>query len=384
MKSLLLILVLSVASARLFHYQENMDLEAKSWFVMFAASWCQHCQKIKPQFLQAAVKSEFRFLLVDCETVPEFCKAWGVKKYPTFKIITGTEELEYTGGKNFQDFIDYVTKAGKPAVTEIDSNEYQNITGKQEVSFTLLYSDETLKKTFEIVADKYKHTHLWFYSLRSDSNQLLVTGSDSYLQYSLSNISSKSVDKFITLHYFPTIIEMQGFNMAKLSDKNRHKKLAILIVEPQDLENSDLIKDYEKLAYEYRLNSIDSIQFLVLRGNEYEDKIEAYELKELPALIVSELKEDTIHYSKLEGADLKNRILSFMHGVHKGDISLSELSPSYTFYILSFFRKLSTVEFWLDKIVYIVPFIVIVISIIGSLVAISGMNSADSQKEKSD
>lgn len=383
MKALFLLLLAVLTSARLFHYQENMDLEQKSWFVMFAASWCQHCQKIKPQFLQAAVKSDFRFLMVDCEAAEDFCKAWGVKKYPTFKLITGVDELEYTGGRNFQDFLDYVTKAGKPAVTEIDLKDLETLHEKHEVSFTLFYADQSLKKTYEFVAEKYKHTHMWFYCIQGNSNLLTVSGSDNYLEYTTQDLTSKSIEKFIKLHTFPTLIEMHAFNMAQLSSNNRHKKLSILVVDPYDLDNRDIIRDYGELAYQYRLNLVDSIQFLILRGDEYEDKIEIYELKELPALIISEVIGDTVHFNKLEGPALRIGMIEFVYGVYKGDISLSELSPSYSFYIFRFFRSISSVEFWLDKLIYIIPFIVIVVSVIGSVVAMSGMNSVeDKEKEE--
>lgn len=87
----------------------------KHALVMFYAPWCGHCKKAKPEFKAAAEHfandPRVVFVAVDCSTkLQEFCKQHDVRGYPTFKYFSYFKsKLDYNGGRNRQDFIDYMS-----------------------------------------------------------------------------------------------------------------------------------------------------------------------------------------------------------------------------------------------------------------------------------
>ena len=70
---------------------EEMVLESSDyWLVEFYAPWCGHCQKLAPEWLDAAkrLKDDARLGAVDCTgDDKELCGQYGVKGFPTIKVF---------------------------------------------------------------------------------------------------------------------------------------------------------------------------------------------------------------------------------------------------------------------------------------------------------
>jgi thiol-disulfide isomerase/thioredoxin len=62
---------------------------------MFHVKWCQHCEHMKPTFIEAGQQVDMTFLVIDCEETPEICKRNEIKSYPTFKYKLDDEMYDY-------------------------------------------------------------------------------------------------------------------------------------------------------------------------------------------------------------------------------------------------------------------------------------------------
>eukprot|EP01124_Arcella_intermedia_P014589 TRINITY_DN21093_c0_g1_i1.p1 TRINITY_DN21093_c0_g1~~TRINITY_DN21093_c0_g1_i1.p1 ORF type:complete len:389 (+),score=88.90 TRINITY_DN21093_c0_g1_i1:24-1190(+) len=100
-------------------------------FVKFYAPWCGHCKALAPTWdkMAVALKDKVDVVNVDC-TVEEhgFCTAFGVRSYPTLKLIDSGKVYAYAGERKEQNLMEFAQggylagEAGalpkKPAVLE--------------------------------------------------------------------------------------------------------------------------------------------------------------------------------------------------------------------------------------------------------------------------
>ena len=87
-------------------------------FVMFYADWCPHCQNAKPvvKELSEELKEnnskvnnrKVRIIQVNCEEEQELAKKYDISGYPTFKLLNGKEIVEYEGGVDKEQFMDFL------------------------------------------------------------------------------------------------------------------------------------------------------------------------------------------------------------------------------------------------------------------------------------
>ena len=83
-------------------------------FVAFLAKWCGHCNKAKPQLLEAQKenKTGIPIVMVDADKYPELVKSYGVSGYPSFQLLPsgfGSKSTsEYNGPRNKENFLKFL------------------------------------------------------------------------------------------------------------------------------------------------------------------------------------------------------------------------------------------------------------------------------------
>ncbi|CAK9066184.1 unnamed protein product [Durusdinium trenchii] len=111
-------------------------LKDKRVLVEFYAPWCGHCQKLEPEYNQAAdtlrmegAKTELAKVDATAETA--LAEKYQVKSYPTLKyFVNGGEPVDYEGGRDASSIAEWLRKREKPAVEELSDSQVDDFIEK--------------------------------------------------------------------------------------------------------------------------------------------------------------------------------------------------------------------------------------------------------------
>jgi len=80
------------------------------WLVKFYAPWCGHCKKLAPTWDELATKSKGKFNVakVDCTVESATCQEHGIRGYPTVKLFSNGNKVDYQGQRTIEDFTKFV------------------------------------------------------------------------------------------------------------------------------------------------------------------------------------------------------------------------------------------------------------------------------------
>ena len=97
-------------------FEEDLTQGDNKKLVMFYAEWCPHCQKIKPQWDEAAevmnAEGENRMMKVNCggssDEEKQIMQKYGIDGYPTIAVFEKGEKVSiFTEGRSKESFLGF-------------------------------------------------------------------------------------------------------------------------------------------------------------------------------------------------------------------------------------------------------------------------------------
>jgi len=85
-------------------------IKTGTWFVKFYAPWCGHCKSLAPTWDALAGKTagQFNVAKVDCTIHRAVCSDFGVRGYPTLKLLKDGKAYAFSGQRTEEAFLTYV------------------------------------------------------------------------------------------------------------------------------------------------------------------------------------------------------------------------------------------------------------------------------------
>jgi len=100
----------------------DASVKTGTWLVEFFAPWCGHCKKLAPTWeeLATAAKKDGKFGVasVDCTIEKDLASRFGVRGFPTIKLIHGGKVYSYKGQRTLADFTAFAA-GGYATSTEV-------------------------------------------------------------------------------------------------------------------------------------------------------------------------------------------------------------------------------------------------------------------------
>jgi protein disulfide-isomerase-like protein len=105
---------------------DELTKSGRNGMIKFFQPWCGHCTRMKPDWdkLADAAHSSVFIADVNCSDQDELCQSNEVQGYPTIKVYKDGAVEDYSGGRGFDDLMEYVDSnlAAKCDIAKIDEN----------------------------------------------------------------------------------------------------------------------------------------------------------------------------------------------------------------------------------------------------------------------
>jgi len=329
--------------------KKNFDqVIADNQFVLveFYAPWCGHCKALAPEYAKAAKAlkaddSPVKLGKVDATVESDLGETYQVRGYPTLKFFVNKNPLEYSGGRQAGDIVNWLKKkTGPPAETFDDAKALKAFIEKDEVAVVGFFKDAKSDnaKAYEQVASEI-----------DDLPFAITSNSEVFAEYDLSEDSlilfkkfdegknvfdgkfeASEIKTFLSANRLPAIIEFTQESAQKIFG-GEIKNHLLMFLKKEGSE--DILKGYTDVAANFK----GKMLFIYLdTDNEDNGRIMEFfglKVEETPAVRLITLAEDMTKYkpefSGVASDDIKAFAQDFIDGKLKPHLMSEDIPEDW-------------------------------------------------------
>uniref|UniRef100_A0A8P4KSX9 protein disulfide-isomerase n=1 Tax=Dicentrarchus labrax TaxID=13489 RepID=A0A8P4KSX9_DICLA len=126
----------------------------------FYAPWCGYCKKLEPVWhdVGAELKSSgspVRVGKMDATAYSGMASEFGVRGYPTIKLLKGDLAYNYKGPRTKDDIVEFANRVAGPAVRALPSKQmFEHMMKRHDVLFVYVGGESPLKEKYNDVASE--------------------------------------------------------------------------------------------------------------------------------------------------------------------------------------------------------------------------------------
>uniref|UniRef100_A0A674AE77 protein disulfide-isomerase n=1 Tax=Salmo trutta TaxID=8032 RepID=A0A674AE77_SALTR len=143
------------------------------WLVDFYAPWCGYCKKLEPVWYDVGVElkssgSPVRVGKMDGTAYSGMSSEFGVRGYPTIKLLKGDLAYNYKGPRTKDDIVEFANRVAGPAVRALPSKQmFDHMMKRHDVLFVYFGGESPLKEKYiDMAAELIVYTY--FFSASED------------------------------------------------------------------------------------------------------------------------------------------------------------------------------------------------------------------------
>lgn len=288
-------------------------------FISFSdAPWCGHCKTLAPEYAKAAKQlaekeSTIKLAKVDATEATALAEEFGVRGYPTLKFFRSGSPIEYSGGRQADDIVNWILKkTGPPAVELKTIEEAETLLTDNNVVVIGFFKnrDSAEAKTFLSVAnavDEYP------FAITSDEKLyskyeakcgsiILFKQFDEGKSVYDGESSEAAIQQFVTVQSMPLIVDFNHDSAQKIFGGEIKSHLLMFLS-----KEAGHIEKYAEPAKEIAKEFRDRVLFVNINADEEDHQriLEFFGMKkeEVPSMRLIKLEEDMAKY-KPPSADL--------------------------------------------------------------------------------
>ena len=316
---------------------DNFDeavAEFKFLLVEFYAPWCGHCKSLAPQYAQAAATlkeegGDIRLGKVDATVETKLAEKYEVRGYPTIKFFkNGAGPLEFQGGRQAAEIVNWLKKKTGPAATTVDSvDTLKSMAEKDDVLVVGFFKDQDsdAAKAFLEVAGV------------TDDLPFAITSTDEvFAEYKVEKegvvllkkfdegrndlfdgLTSEAIKAFISSNSMPTVIEFTQESAQKIFGGEVKNHLLLFISKGDDKFDS-VLEQYKGAATPFK----GKVLFIYINIDDDDNQriLEFFGMKaaDCPSYRYINLGEDMTKYKPESDELTTDAISAFVQGVLDG------------------------------------------------------------------
>ncbi|XP_023648751.2 protein disulfide-isomerase TMX3-like isoform X2 [Paramormyrops kingsleyae] len=326
-------LLLSLSTA--FAHVEDLDDTFKDnraddiWLVKFYAPWCGYCRKLEPVWheIGAELKSSGSSINVgkmDATAYSSVASEFGVRGYPTIKLLKGDLAYNYKGPRTKDDIIEFANRVAGPVVRSLPSRQmFEHILDRHGVVFVYIGGESTLKEKYiEVASELIVYTY--FFSALEDAVPPTVTLQElpsvsvfkdgTYFLYDAYQHGELS--SWVNKERFRGYLDIDAFTLYELAETGKLVAIAVVDEKVPTEEGARIKMLMQRVATEYRDQFSRDFQFGHMDGNDYINGLIMSEVP-VPSIIVLNTSNDQ-YFLPLEQVESHEQMVQFINSVLDG------------------------------------------------------------------
>uniref|UniRef100_A0A3B4ZCI4 protein disulfide-isomerase n=1 Tax=Stegastes partitus TaxID=144197 RepID=A0A3B4ZCI4_9TELE len=294
------------------------------WLVDFYAPWCGYCKKLEPVWYDVGVElrssgSPVRVGKMDATAYSGMASEFGVRGYPTIKLLKGDLAYNYKGPRTKDDIVEFANRVAGPAVRALPSKQmFEHMMKRHDVLFVYVGGESPLKEKYNDVASELI-VYTYFFSASEDVlpesmslpelPAVVVFKDGAYFTY--DEYEDGSLSSWVNKERFQGYLQIDGFTLYELGETGDGCSFRL-----KDLHHGLLKALIQRVAKEYREHFNRDFQFGHMDGNDYINSLIMGEVT-VPSVIILNTSNEQ-YFLPGEPIETMEQLVQFISGVLNG------------------------------------------------------------------
>ncbi|XP_050301421.1 protein disulfide-isomerase [Anthonomus grandis grandis] len=327
---------------------EQATTENEFILVEFYAPWCGHCKALAPEYEKAAQtlkekESAIKLGKVDATEQNELAEKFGIRGYPTLKFFRNGSPIDYSGGRQADDIVNWLLKKTGPPATALPTVEdAKKFLEEPNVAVVGFFKDQSgdLAKAFLAVASGIDDIPFAItdsddvfnqYEVKDGTVVLFKKFDEGQVAYE-GEANESNLKKFIQSNSLPLLVEFNHETAQKIFGGEIKSHLLLFLKKGE--ESFETVSEAARsVAKPFR----EQVLFVTIDTNEEDHQriLEFFGMKadEAPAARLIKLEEDMAKYkpesAELTAENLQKFVQDFLDGKLKQHLLSQEIPEDW-------------------------------------------------------
>ncbi|XP_073878447.1 protein disulfide-isomerase TMX3 isoform X3 [Macaca fascicularis] len=210
-------------------FKENRNDDI--WLVDFYAPWCGHCKKLEPIWNEVGLEmksigSPVKVGKMDATSYSSIASEFGVRGYPTIKLLKGDLAYNYRGPRTKDDIIEFAHRVSGALIRPLPSQQmFEHMQKRHRVFFVYIGGESPLKEKYiDAASELIVYTYFFSaseevvpeYVTLKEMPAVLVFKDETYFVY--DEYEDGDLSSWINRERFQNYLAMDGFLLYELGD----------------------------------------------------------------------------------------------------------------------------------------------------------------------
>uniref|UniRef100_A0A3B5MJG0 protein disulfide-isomerase n=1 Tax=Xiphophorus couchianus TaxID=32473 RepID=A0A3B5MJG0_9TELE len=204
------------------------------WLVDFYAPWCGYCKKLEPVWYDVGAElkssgSPVRVGKMDATAYSGMASEFGVRGYPTIKLLKGDLAYSYKGPRTKDDIVEFANRVAGPAVRALPSKQmFEHMLKRHDVLFVYVGAESPLKEKYNDAASELV-VYTYFFSASEEAvpesmslpelPAVVVFKDGSHFTY--DEYEDGSLSSWVNKERFQGYLHIDGFTLYELGETGK-------------------------------------------------------------------------------------------------------------------------------------------------------------------